>query len=352
MRPQVRYVYAAVVLTAAALAGQALGQGVIFDNVGSVALAHCRRNWTHPIRSTRRPPRASRCFRAPTSLPGALVGHLVQPGAAGNATAFKVLIYADAGGHPTGAGLSDPSSTALKTWTVTQVHETADGVLPGILQLQCQPGRAMGGHSPGRLGPATWIVFQSVSVYPPQWGWATTAATSGDAVLGFPLVSVPYWTAQNLTMAFYLTGPAGPPLGACCFANPTCCEDLSQASCAGRGGTWYGGVSCSAVQCAALGACCLPGGCCQDLPQAVCASQGGTWHAGTNCGAFQCPLPPLGVHFPGLLRPAGQQSESSCRGRLATVVLRGGVNPTNTALRVVRYRGYGRKLSPPRAQRA
>ncbi len=134
-----------------------------------------------------------------------------NPGPPGNPTAFNAIIYADAGGMPTGAGMADPTPTALKVWTVAPalVNETFYANANGFnwysydLNVSADPFVA----NPGQR---YWLVFQSVNQFPPQWGWAATAAAAGTAMQGFPLLGTPYWTPMNTEMAFYITGVPEP----------------------------------------------------------------------------------------------------------------------------------------------
>ncbi len=126
-----------------------------------------------------------------------------NPGPPGNATAFEINFYADAGGMPTGAGLWDPSPTALFSYTIpmNQITVTPFGVLeeyavglPTGAQLVC--------------AEKYWVEIVSVSLYPPQWGIADAGANQqmGFAHQGFPVLGTPYWTPQSSDAAFRLTG--------------------------------------------------------------------------------------------------------------------------------------------------
>ena len=129
-----------------------------------------------------------------------------NPGPPGNATVFNIFIYADAGGHPTGAGLPDPSATALKHWTIpfANAHETPYAPVPGYYKydawLSYDPFTFLAGHR-------YWIAVQTVNTFPPQWGWASTGATQGTATQGFQLLGTPYWTPQNTEVAFQIDMP-------------------------------------------------------------------------------------------------------------------------------------------------
>jgi len=137
-----------------------------------------------------------------------------NPGPPSNATAFKIMIYADAGGKPTGAGMPDPTPTALKVWTIpfAQVNEALDPSYSGIYKYDVNVANDPFVATPGQK---YWIAFQSVNFFPPQWGWADTGATSGNACQGFPLLNYPYWQqpipgTTGREMAFYITGVPEP----------------------------------------------------------------------------------------------------------------------------------------------
>ena len=132
-----------------------------------------------------------------------------NPGPPGNASAFNIYIYADAGGMPTGGGTPDPSGTALKHWSVpfANAHETAYAPVPGYYQYNVD---LSGDPFTATVGTRYWLVFQSVNTFPPQWGWASNGATSGNATQGFPLLGTPFWTSQNTETAFQLTGVPEP----------------------------------------------------------------------------------------------------------------------------------------------
>mgnify|MGYP000157575213 CR=1 FL=1 len=129
-----------------------------------------------------------------------------NPGPPGNATAFRIIIYGDAGGKPTG-GNPDPTPTALKVWTIpaAAAGETPSGsFFSYAADVSADPFIAT-------PGVQYWIAIQSVNTFPPQWGWVTNSAGAGNAHQGFPLLGTPYWTrlapgTGGVGMAFYLTG--------------------------------------------------------------------------------------------------------------------------------------------------
>lgn len=125
-----------------------------------------------------------------------------NPGPPGNATAFNILFYADAGGVPTG-GPTDPSGTALASYTIPAggVNETA--LAGGYFQYSAVLPSAFVAQKEVRY----WVAIQSVNNFPPQWGWAFSTGTFGNtATQGFPFLNVPYWTAVPAQMAFQLVG--------------------------------------------------------------------------------------------------------------------------------------------------
>ncbi len=129
-----------------------------------------------------------------------------NPGPPGNATAFNIFFYADDG---TGNAPTQPGTQiASYTFPIANVNETSQGsyfsydvVLPTPLAVT--------------PGVKHWIAIQSVNTFPPQWGWgAHQGIQLHEAVQGFPLLSVPYWSdpdaASVMDAAFQLTGVPEP----------------------------------------------------------------------------------------------------------------------------------------------
>ncbi len=125
-----------------------------------------------------------------------------NPGPPGNATAFNIYFYADDG---TGNAPTQPGTEiASYTFPFASVNEfdtggglySYDVVLPTPLALA--------------PGVKHWITIQSVNNFPPQWGWAVhEGILLHEAVQGFPLLGLPYWSdpAQGeYDAAFQLTG--------------------------------------------------------------------------------------------------------------------------------------------------
>jgi hypothetical protein len=110
---------------------------------------------------------------------------------------FQILFYADdgSGSRPTGAGLEDPSATALAVYDLPQVSWTmvSDRVYEYNVTLS----------SPFLASANTtyWLAVQSQGSLADQgqWGWEMTN-TSGmlaESVQGFPLTGTPYWSAMG-----------------------------------------------------------------------------------------------------------------------------------------------------------
>ncbi|MEP0847054.1 MAG: hypothetical protein HRF50_09570 [Phycisphaerae bacterium] len=87
---------------------------------------------------------------------------------------------------------------------------------------------------------------------------------------------------------------AGPPSGACCFADGNCstiprylCDQFPNAVFQGAG------TSCDTDPCATPGACCFDDGSCTELSRSECEfALGGSWlGAGTPCTPNPCPQP-------------------------------------------------------------
>ena len=121
---------------------------------------------------------------------------------------FNILIYADNGGVPTGGGLGDPSPTALFSRTINGAVGTPTG---GALEFDWNLSWV---GTPFVLTPGVqfWVAVQEVGSFAAQgqWGWSGATAAGGNAVQGFPLLSVPYWTPLNSEQQFQLIGAQVP----------------------------------------------------------------------------------------------------------------------------------------------
>jgi hypothetical protein len=118
---------------------------------------------------------------------------------------FYIYFYGDdgTGNAPTGSD-PDPAPTALATY-----HFTAVSGLPldpnGFYEYDVD----LNPPFSAAAGVKYWIAIQSDFPYPPQWGWAQgNAMALHQAVQGFPLVGVSFWTDVDpvVDMAYYLTG--------------------------------------------------------------------------------------------------------------------------------------------------
>ena len=119
---------------------------------------------------------------------------------------FYIYFYADdgTGNAPTGAGMADPSPTALASY-----------YFPGVSGLPLDPN---GYHEynvdlsppfPAAGGVKYWIAIQADFPYPPQWGWTDTDGIQlHSATQGFPFLGTVFWTDLDpaVDMAYYLTG--------------------------------------------------------------------------------------------------------------------------------------------------
>ena len=119
---------------------------------------------------------------------------------------FYIYFYADdgTGNAPTGAGMPDPSPTALRTYFFSQVSG-----LPldpyGFYEYNVNLSPPFTANANVRY----WIAIQAVFAFPPQFGWTNTSATQlHTAEQGFPLLGTAFWTTLSpaVDMAFYLTG--------------------------------------------------------------------------------------------------------------------------------------------------
>ena len=118
---------------------------------------------------------------------------------------INVYIFADdgTGNAPEGAGMPDPSSVALQTYTFIDVDGGGPDQYESILALD-PPFVA-------EEGTKYWLSIQGKLDFPPQFGWSATIdkMTGAIAVQGFPLLGTVYWTAISpaTDMAFKLYGP-------------------------------------------------------------------------------------------------------------------------------------------------
>jgi PKD repeat protein len=124
---------------------------------------------------------------------------------------FEIYFYADdgTGNAPTGAGMPDPSSTALEFYTFTGVTG-----LPLSSNNNYEYEVDIPDPFVASAGEKYWIAIVAALDYPPQWGWINTDEIKlHSAVMGFPALNPPvdFWTDIDpaVDMAFYLTGTTG-----------------------------------------------------------------------------------------------------------------------------------------------
>ncbi len=117
-------------------------------------------------------------------------------------TDFNVLFYADdgTGTAPVGGGLPDPTGSAFAVRTVLSAVGVNVGTETWDWTLDWS-GNAVA------VSPNTqyWVAVQWIGNFPPQWGWRADN-TGGNAVQGFPLLSIPYWTPGTFETDFQLHG--------------------------------------------------------------------------------------------------------------------------------------------------
>jgi hypothetical protein len=135
-----------------------------------------------------------------------------------NPTDFNIIFYADdgTGTMPTGAGMEDPTSTALAVYFIPQVN----GIFCGPYDDWFEYNITLPEQFNITANTKYWIAIQAKLPIPPQWGWLTNGDDNPDQlhlpVAGFPEVYLPYWTELDPwyggDMAFYLIGnPYTPP---------------------------------------------------------------------------------------------------------------------------------------------
>jgi hypothetical protein len=115
----------------------------------------------------------------------------------------------------------------------------------------------------------------------------------GDLGLGYNWYNFCILLSGDLAIRAVIDCPG--QLGACCYADGTCANDVEQGDCESEfGAVWYNGLSCSEVTCPdPRGACCNgSGGCLQLQTQSFCETTLGGIYAGhgTNCDDGVCDL--------------------------------------------------------------
>jgi len=138
-----------------------------------------------------------------------------NPGSGPNPADFNIILYADEGGIPTGAGMPDPTPTALKVYNVSGVLGVPIGVSNEYEYEVVLPEPFM-----ALANEKYWIAIQWIGVFTPQWGWSTNGANPdllSLAVQGFPIIPIPFWTVHQYgDQAFYLTSKGPPEPVICC----------------------------------------------------------------------------------------------------------------------------------------
>ncbi|MFH1013336.1 MAG: hypothetical protein V1769_02365 [Thermoplasmatota archaeon] len=130
---------------------------------------------------------------------------------------LNVIFYADdgSGNQPTGAGMADPTPTAL----LVDFHSAVLGVDNGDGSFTYDI--VLNTPFTAAAGMKYWVVTQWVGAFPPQWGCCVSDMQQLHACMqGFPLLAVPYWTDPGYgDVAFQLIGGAPvdttPPVTTC-----------------------------------------------------------------------------------------------------------------------------------------
>jgi hypothetical protein len=123
-----------------------------------------------------------------------------------NPCEFNVIFYADEGGVPTGAGMDDPTSTALAVYNFPAVTGVSYGADKYEYDVTIDPVFV------ADAGVKYWVAIQSVFTFSSagQWGWSTNGANPDQLsgpVQGFPLLGTAYWTPTTYgDHAFQLGG--------------------------------------------------------------------------------------------------------------------------------------------------
>ena len=123
-----------------------------------------------------------------------------------NPCEFNVIFYADEGGMPTGAGMDNPTSTALAVYNFPAVTGVSYGADKYEYDVTIDPTFV------ADAGVKYWIAIQSVFTLSSagQWGWSTNGANPdqfSNPVQGFPLLGTAYWTPTVYgDHAFQLSG--------------------------------------------------------------------------------------------------------------------------------------------------
>ncbi len=124
-----------------------------------------------------------------------------------NTSAFNVFIYADngSGTAPAGGPGTELASFIIPFGSIA--------VTPTLVD-QYDYSVDLGGSFSAAAGTTYWLAIQSENTFPPQWGWGGDNTSGGNAVAGFPLLAVPYWSPTPTApteMVFGLNGVVPAP---------------------------------------------------------------------------------------------------------------------------------------------
>ncbi len=195
---------------------------------------------------------------------------------AGSGPIRATLSWVDPPGTPPPAALDPPTPVLVNDLDLRLIGPGATTYFPWKLS----------GATPSAAATAADNAIDNVEVVDiaaPPAGNYTLSITHKGALVGNP-------QRFSLILTGLTTGPA--VTGACC-AGESCTGDLSESACAAAVGEWYGGASCSALICPALGACCqgcAPAATCSSKTQVQCDGVDGRWTGGATCGGVSCGL--------------------------------------------------------------
>jgi len=210
---------------------------------------------------------------------------------------IHIIFYNDdgSGTQPTGAGLDDPTVTAIADFaipmsSVTYVEQTEpdwydfEVALPGGFQTSLA------------TTDKIWVAIQSERGFPPQYGTqSSTDIWGANGVTGFPALGTAYWEV-GVDMAFLFRGVFdGPiPQGACCDPCTGNCTYELVTNCLDPL-VFTEGVLCEDLDppCAIIdGACCIDFVCDDTLCEFDCLALEGVWIEGETCPDYACPENP------------------------------------------------------------
>ncbi len=129
----------------------------------------------------------------------------------------NIIFYADdgSGTMPTGAGMDDPTPTAL----LVDFHTAVFGINNGDSTYTYDI--VLNTPFMANAGEKYWVACQWVGTYPPEWGWCVSDSQHlHNCMQGFPLLGTEYWTDSGIgDVAFQLIGnlfiDTTPPVTTC-----------------------------------------------------------------------------------------------------------------------------------------